>query len=721
MLAVAARHHPGGQVVLAAGREGQHLDELVARLARQPHDRVIRLHGHRLAFHLDGRHLPLVLLVVEDFRVRHVERRVDRGLDGEDVLGVPDVAPERGRHLVQGREQAGEHVGQRGDDRVAGIREVEGDLAVVGIDDDLHRVPDVVDAAGGRRVRIARTRGVGVPDPAQSPVGHDQVRVRVVGEERCDRGHPLTNLPVEHHASLGADVVAQQDLQRAESKAEQQLSPEALDRHATLTRIGRKDVVVALRVVELLGLRANEDIVVRPFPVVERRLVQREVHGRFGRQVLDEQDGQPLLRDLVHGPQRHAVAMGEDEPLVDPVPARQAVGVQLAGRQHYLAKLPVDLIAIVVDRHEVVVRPDLLDLPERVEQWLVIPEPHVAQRARVAVDIGPREEGVAGELPPFDTVQPERPPRRGDVVDDVRRLAHELVWSDREALNGRRGQLAAQRHHEIGNRGKNQGPRPSRETVQDGQHRSQRADGGQHVEGRDPDVDVRVRRAVDDARRGDEEMGDAEPGPDREDDEQQRREQRQMPAGSGRHAEPPPRIEAQGPGQHVQRSGPDDGEHQDDEGDRAQMVEGRQHEDVEGDIPRQDGVHLAKRPTGAQQQPGQPLARCGQAEEEADADPNHRGHRPELTALEHDRPHLDGRGTEYQVRLRHCLKGVPEARREDQRGRQAKRDPDDDLRAHPIEEHLAVSHLEEPQPVGVHLDGPREPDEDGHGGEQNQA
>ena len=44
VLAVAARHHPGREVVLPARRERQHLDELGLRLARQLHDRVVRLH-----------------------------------------------------------------------------------------------------------------------------------------------------------------------------------------------------------------------------------------------------------------------------------------------------------------------------------------------------------------------------------------------------------------------------------------------------------------------------------------------------------------------------------------------------------------------------------------------------------------------------------------------------------------------------------------------------
>ena len=62
------------------------------------------------------------------------------------------------------------------------------------------------------------------------------------------------------------------------------------------------------------------------------------------------------------------------------------VGVHLARREHHLAQLAADAIAVVVDREEVVVRADRLDLAERLEQRLAIPQPHVVDRRAIRGD-----------------------------------------------------------------------------------------------------------------------------------------------------------------------------------------------------------------------------------------------------------------------------------------------------------------------------------------------
>ena len=134
--------------------------------------------------------------------------------------------------------------------------------------------------------------------------------------------------------------------------------------------VGRVDVVLALRVVELARLGRDEHVVVRLLPVIDARLVDLEVHRRLRREILDEQHRQAFRRDLVHRSQRDAVAVRERQPLVDPVAVRQAVGVQLARRQHDLPILAVDHVPIVVHRDEVVVRADFLDLRERLQQRL---------------------------------------------------------------------------------------------------------------------------------------------------------------------------------------------------------------------------------------------------------------------------------------------------------------------------------------------------------------
>ena len=98
-------------------------------------------------------------------------------------------------------------------------------------------------------------------------------------------------------------------------------------------------------------------------------------------------------------------------------------------------ELAVDHVAVVVDVLEVVVRPDLLDLRERLQQRLVIPEPDVLDRAGVVDDVARRQLGVAGELAFLDAIERRRPPRRGDVVLDERLFLVLLVRRHDEALD----------------------------------------------------------------------------------------------------------------------------------------------------------------------------------------------------------------------------------------------------------------------------------------------
>ena len=61
--------------------------------------------------------------------------------------GIAHVRAQRRRHLGERLEQAGEDPRVGGRNRIAGIRQVDRGRAVVGVDDDLHRVADVVEPA----------------------------------------------------------------------------------------------------------------------------------------------------------------------------------------------------------------------------------------------------------------------------------------------------------------------------------------------------------------------------------------------------------------------------------------------------------------------------------------------------------------------------------------------------------------------------------------------
>ena len=235
----------------------------------------------------------------------------------------------------------------------------------------------------------------------------------------------------------------------------------ARQRHAASPLVVGEHVVVAARVVELLGLRLDEHVIVRQLAEVDGRLRHLEVRRRRERQVLDEQDRQALFRDFVDRAERQPVAVGEGEVLVDPRPARKAPRVQLASRQHDLPVLPVDRVAVVIDGDEVVVGPDLLDLAERVEQRPIVPERHVVDRRRVPLEVRARQAGFARQRLLHRSVQAERGPRRVDVMDDEGRLLHLFVGSDDETLDDRRVDAPADRHGHIQGGGGGDRPEPS--------------------------------------------------------------------------------------------------------------------------------------------------------------------------------------------------------------------------------------------------------------------
>ena len=146
MLAVASRHHPRREVVAAPRRERQHLDELRVLFAGQLHHRVVRRHALALAAAVDGRRFPLIFLVVEDRRVGHVIRRVDRRLNREDVFGVAHVLPQIRGHLGERLQQVRKDLRERLHNRVGGLRGVERHRALIRVDHDLDGVADVIHA-----------------------------------------------------------------------------------------------------------------------------------------------------------------------------------------------------------------------------------------------------------------------------------------------------------------------------------------------------------------------------------------------------------------------------------------------------------------------------------------------------------------------------------------------------------------------------------------------
>jgi hypothetical protein len=226
------------------------------------------------------------------------------------------------------------------------------------------------------------------------------------------------------------------------------------------------------------------------------------------------------------------VAVRENQPFVDPGAVGQRRGIELAGGQHHLPVLAVDLVAIVVDRDEVIVGADLLDLPECLEQWLVIPQPHVLERAAVVLDVLPGEGGLAAQLALLDLVECVGLARRGDVVFHERRFADLLVGRHDETLQHARIAFAAEEDDGIERGSRDDVPVRSAKRGRDRKACGNDRRGHQRERCRQARMRVGIIGALDDSRRLDDLLQPAEPGAQREHEEERGRKPREVPAGA---------------------------------------------------------------------------------------------------------------------------------------------------------------------------------------------
>ena len=196
--------------------------------------------------------------------------------------------------------------------RVDGI---EGDVALVGVDDDLDRVADVADAAGGGLgVGKALAGGVGVLDPEQATAIDNKIGVVIQRQERRDLGDAGLDLAPELDAAVGADIVGDQDVDvELLPSVDEALEP-AVEDDVAMALVAGVDILVAARIVELRHAGVHDPVARFLLPIVDRRLSHAERRRCHGRDVVDDEDRATVWR-LV-GRRRHdqAVAMGVLQP-----------------------------------------------------------------------------------------------------------------------------------------------------------------------------------------------------------------------------------------------------------------------------------------------------------------------------------------------------------------------------------------------------------------------
>ena len=132
---------------------------------------------------LVGEH-PEVLPVIEDLRNRHVECSVLVGLDGEEILRIPQMRFQIRRKLIQVHENARKRTPVNRQDGIVRIHDVKPDGSVVHVHNDLYGVSNVIQPfLKGRRVRTGVGKvirdGVGILDPVQFALAHHGVGILV--------------------------------------------------------------------------------------------------------------------------------------------------------------------------------------------------------------------------------------------------------------------------------------------------------------------------------------------------------------------------------------------------------------------------------------------------------------------------------------------------------------------------------------------------------------
>ena len=345
----------------------------------------------------------------------------------------------------------------------------------------------------------------------------------------------------------------------------------------------------------------------------------------------------------------------------------------------------------------------------------MVPQPHVVDRLRVVGDVGQRERGVARHVALLDPVEVEGGPRRRDVPRDVRRLLLLLVRGHDELLH-RDGQPAAcDPHDQIAGGGRRHGPQRRGDGRVDGGGRPDARHDQQRLQHRQAHHLVRVRCAVDDARRRDQHAGHVEPGAGRQQQEAAGDQRGQMLPRTAAHLESL-RGQPELPADDVEGARADQRQADHRQQEQADRVEQRQGEDVEARIPPEQRVGLPERRRVEELQQHEPLP-GRRAREEQRQQRRGAGRQPaQVARLENDRLNVAAAG-KHHVRLALGARGQSQVAEQDQERGREDADAHQALRRQALEEDRLVAGLAEPQPLGVQVRERRQRDQQQQGGD----
>ncbi len=746
-----AREH-----VAVGGVEDERTRQREARgvLARHPQGQVVRrlLHGLGAAGDRVVRDPPEVPAGVEGARVGHVVPGEQFALHLEHVERVAQVAHEAARDLGDRLERCGEDLIPRLQHRVLRVPRIQGDRPVVGVDDRLDRVADVVDlvrlglghrahpGAPLRRERVGHRggellpRGVGVVVRGGVPVDHpdDLVLPAVLGVDdrridlaverqvRGDRGDPRDRVPVVEDLRFTRHPVGEQELGGAHPRGEHELVPQVAHRRAAVAGVGGQHLPVRCVVVGIVQLPR-----VGALGCADDRVLgglRREVDARLirGQRTVGGDAALEELRVAVVGHRvpvggDHAEAVGEHSVVVHPAPLAAGGQVELTDGDHGVGLVRVVVECVPVDGElvrELVVLLVLLELTERRRDDRRVEQADRGGRFGVLAQLSLLRLGARGVRFDLDAVEAVGIAGRIDVALDELLLEHLRVRVDPDRLDERRVDPADHDRRDDHERDADRGQLPAAAGAGvEEQHRHEHADDGEDRLRGQHRVDVGVRGAVEPVALLGQERVAVEPVVRGDEEREHTREHGDVDAGGPRD---PLALAADGQAavQVVREHGHERAEERDRHEECDDHPQRGQREQVEGDVDPELGVGLTEGLAVECHEHGLPLPRDRRAGEEAR---EHRGH-------EEDEPAYRVEGLPIPVEVvllrghRHVhgpvLVGQVQVE-PDEHARDAAGENEQDRLGDPLRaQHFDEAQLVEPEPFGPEARQHEEQDDD---------
>ena len=353
------------------------------------------------------------------------------------------------RHGGERREQLGERLRVGLEQGILAGHRIQGHLAVVGVDDCLHRVANVVDpsevilrhhAADPLRVGVLVGGGVTVDDVHDAAVDDDGIRVGVEREERRNCLDSLAHIALEDDPRVALDEGGDERIDAAEAQRERATPDERAHRDARrlavacLAEVGRGRLTRSRVDTDLVAIGVDDRVAAEVLAEVNLRTIDREVELGIDlrRKPADQEVGEAAL-DLVGGREDHAVAVRIGEVRV--LPALDVVLVELAHADDHLRLFAVDRVTIEIGHAELVEVLYALQRGQRGRDANRRDEPGVREVFGGGLHLGGGGLGVVRELLLLDVVDAIGRARRGDVALDVDAFFGRLRRLDAEPLH----------------------------------------------------------------------------------------------------------------------------------------------------------------------------------------------------------------------------------------------------------------------------------------------